>query len=57
MKINKFLSASLINQLIYDEDIDITTYDENGDVDEVGPKVQFKNIFGVGLTYTFGDSK
>lgn len=57
MKINKFLSASLINQLIYDEDIDITTYDENGDVDEIGPKVQFKNIFGVGLTYSFGDTK
>lgn len=57
MKINKYLSASLINQLIYDEDIDITTYDENGDVDEVGPRLQFKNIFGVGLTYKFGDAK
>lgn len=57
MKINKYLSASLINQLIYDEDIDITTFDENGDVDEVGPRIQFKNIFGVGLTYTFGDTK
>ncbi|MFY0654191.1 MAG: DUF3078 domain-containing protein [Cyclobacteriaceae bacterium] len=57
MKINKFLSASLINQLIYDADIDIPTFDENGNVTDLGPKVQFKNIFGVGFTYTFGDKK
>ena len=57
MKINKYLSASLINQLIYDADIDITTYDENGNIDQVGPKVQFKNIFGVGLVYIFRAKK
>lgn len=57
MKINKYLSASLINQLIYDEDIDIPTYDESGNVTDLGPKVQFKNIFGVGFSYKFGDKK
>jgi len=57
MKINKYLSASLINQLIYDDDIDIPTYDEDGNVTKVGPKTQFKNIFGVGFAYQFGDKK
>ncbi len=57
MKINKYLSASLINQLIYDEDIDIPTFDEDGNQIGAGPKVQFKNIFGVGFTYKFGAKK
>ena len=56
MKINKFLSANLITQLLYDDDIDIEI-DKNDDgiVDEIGPRVQFKSVFGVGLSYTFGD--
>ncbi len=56
MKINKFLSANLITQLLYDDDIDIEI-DKNNDgiVDEIGPRVQFKSVFGVGLSYTFGD--
>ena len=39
MKINNFLSTNLITELIYDKD----------QIDEV----QFKEIIGVGLTYTF----
>ena len=57
MKINKYLSASLINQLIYDDDIKIPTYDDQGEIIGEGPKTQFKNIFGVGFAYQFGDKK
>lgn len=57
MKINSFLSTSIINQLIYDKDIDIAEFDENGDEIGSGPKVQFKNILGVGVTVKFGQSK
>ncbi|MFP4024717.1 MAG: DUF3078 domain-containing protein [Thiohalospira sp.] len=49
MKINDFLSANLNTHLIYDDDI--KTYDDDGN--EKGARVQFKEVFGVGLTYKF----
>ncbi len=45
MKINDYLSANLITNLIYDDDI-------KAGVGE-GPKVQFKEMFGVGLSLKF----
>lgn len=57
MKINKSLSASIINQLIYDNDIKIAEYDNTGTITGESAKVQFKNIFGLGLAYTFGDKQ
>lgn len=53
-KINEFLAASLLTQLIYDYDIKFgedTTGD--GEYDTFSDKVQFKELFGLGLTYTF----
>lgn len=53
-KVNEFLSASLLTQLIYDYDIKFgedTTGD--GEFDTFHEKVQFKELFGLGLTYTF----
>jgi hypothetical protein len=54
MKINDYLSANLITNLIYDNDIkfDIDN-DGDGIVDESGPKVQFKELFGIGLNVKF----
>jgi len=54
LKVNDFLSANLITQLIYDDDIDVEI-DENDDgvPEEVGPRVQFKQLFGVGLNVKF----
>ena len=49
MKINDYLSANLNTQLLYDDNI--ATYNELGE--EKGAKVQFKEVFGVGLTYKF----
>jgi len=45
-KVNKFLSANLNFQFIYDDDILIT--DEDGNI---GPRLQMKELFGLGLTY------
>lgn len=49
-KLNKYLSATLTTNLIYDDDI--KTADEHGKL--TGPaKVQFREIFGVGVAYHF----
>ncbi|MDF1576211.1 MAG: DUF3078 domain-containing protein [Bacteroidales bacterium] len=53
-KVNEYLSASLLTQLIYDYDIKFgedTTGD--GNFDTFSEKVQFKELFGLGLSYTF----
>lgn len=54
MKINDFLSANLITNLIYDDDIKIAV-DKNNDgiIESIGPRVQFKEMFGLGLNLKF----
>ncbi|MCD4746137.1 MAG: DUF3078 domain-containing protein [Bacteroidales bacterium] len=49
MKINKFMSANINTQLIYDDDIDIIDKNEK----KLGPRTQFKEVFGIGLSYKF----
>lgn len=51
-KVNKFISATLTTQLIYDDDIILTRTagDKKG---TMGPDVQFKQVLGVGLNYKF----
>jgi hypothetical protein len=54
MKINKFLTTSLMTNLIYDHDINLPTIKKiNGVKTEIGsgPKTQFKEVFGIGLSY------
>jgi hypothetical protein len=54
-KVNNWFSASLLWNLIYDDDIDIR--DSNGNV---GPRTQFKSVLGLGVSYTmknFTDKK
>lgn len=48
MKVNKYISATVSTQLIYDHDIDIL--DSDG---RVGPRTQFKEVIGVGISYKF----
>ncbi|PCJ26189.1 MAG: hypothetical protein COA97_06490 [Flavobacteriales bacterium] len=54
MKVNKYISATISTQLLYDHDVDITI-DTNGDgiIDSIGPRTQIKEILGVGLSYKF----
>src|SRR5688572_16144557 len=54
MKVNKFIFVSIITELIYDDDIKIALdRDEDGLNDGSGPRVQFKETLGVGLSYKF----
>lgn len=60
MKVNKYLTASVTTNLIYDNDIDITRYSKtinpltgNKDVISVGPRTQFKQVLGIGFSYKF----
>lgn len=52
--VNEYLSASLLTQLIYDYDIQFGE-DTTGDGvdDSFEARVQFKELFGLGLTYSF----
>ena len=49
MKINDYLSANLITNMIYDHDILIPLDDEGN----TGRRIQLKQLFGVGLSYKF----
>lgn len=51
-KVNKWFSASLMANLIYDDDIIIT--DNKG---RVGPRTQFKQVIGIGLAYRVANHK
>lgn len=52
MKINKFLSATINTTLKYDDDVK-TIKTENETEIKRGPKVQFKEMLGIGLAYNF----
>ncbi len=54
LKVNKFVTVNVNTHLMYDDDI-ATSVDENNDgvAELVGPRVQFKEIIGVGLAYKF----
>jgi len=54
MKVNGYISASLMTQLIYDQDVDVPVdRNDDGVMDGTGPRVQFKEVFGVGLSAKF----
>jgi len=49
MKVNEFLSANLVSHLIYDDDVKIL----DTDTGKSAPRVQFMEMFGVGLSLKF----
>jgi len=51
-KVNKFLSANINTQLIYDDKIKVPV-NRNGVDRTIGSLVQFKEILGVGFSYNF----
>ncbi|MCB0430932.1 MAG: DUF3078 domain-containing protein [Flavobacteriales bacterium] len=54
MKVNKYISATLTTDLIYDDDINIAVDTNNdGVTDKSGPRTQFKEVLGVGFSYKF----
>jgi hypothetical protein len=55
MKINKFMTASISTNMIYDNDIHVpvTRKIDGIDVEGTGPRLQFKEVFAIGLSYKF----
>ncbi len=53
MKVNDYLSANIRVELIYDDDIDILTGVDDEGVEQFGPRLQVKQLFGLGLSYKF----
>lgn len=54
MKVNDYLSANLITNLIYDDDVKVPIDDnEDGTFESSGPRIQFKEILGIGLNIKF----
>ncbi|WP_333808962.1 DUF3078 domain-containing protein [Flavobacterium sp.] len=52
MTVNQYVKANIGTHIIYDDDIK-TKEEENGVQVIKGPKVQLKQLLGVGLTYSF----
>jgi hypothetical protein len=54
MKVNEYLSANFVTNLIYDDDI-LIPLDRNGDgiIDGKGRRIQLKQMFGAGLSVKF----
>lgn len=55
MKVNKFITASINTQMIYDHDIPIHVKRKvNGvEITETGPRLQFKEVIALGLAFKF----
>ncbi len=58
MKVNSWLTVNWQTQLIYDDDIKIAGgVNASGEPTNFAPRTQFKSVFGVGLSFKFGDQK
>ncbi|MDR9398230.1 DUF3078 domain-containing protein [Salibacter sp.] len=53
LKVNKWLSANITTNLIYDDDIMVETGTNEMGETTTGPRVQFKEVFGAGLSVNF----
>jgi hypothetical protein len=54
MKVNKYITATISTQMIYDDDT-MFKIDDNGDgtPDHEGPRLQWKEMFGLGISVLF----
>lgn len=60
LNVTEIISVNLFTHLIYDKDILIGLDEDNDGVVDEGtekPRVQFKNVFGAGLAYNFGQKR
>ena len=51
LKVNDYLSANIRVELIYDDDILIKTGEDAEGNEFFGPRLQVKQLFGLGLSY------
>ncbi len=53
MHVNRFINVRLMTQMIYDYNTKFPVYDNTGKVIGKKPKLQFEELFTIGLTYKF----
>lgn len=53
IKLTKLFSAGIFTEVIYDQDIAIPIYDESNVQIGSGPRTQVKEVFGLGISYSF----
>ncbi len=54
LTVNDFVKASIGSHLKYDDDIKVQgDIDDDGELEDLGPKIQFKQMLGVGVVYEF----
>ncbi|HEX5001444.1 MAG TPA: DUF3078 domain-containing protein [Bacteroidia bacterium] len=54
MKVNSYINANIGAELIYDDNTTILVDSDNdGVIDAAGPRTQFKELIGVGISYKF----
>jgi hypothetical protein len=53
MKVNKYIAASIATQVMYDDKINTKILNPDGTIAQNGPRVQIKEVLGVGLSYKF----
>lgn len=56
-KISKFFAVTLRTTMIYDDNVILTKVKERTGETYEAPGIQFKELFSIGLTYTFGEKK
>lgn len=52
-KINEYFTATLMLNMVYDDDITFDIEDENNDVIKSVPQLQLKEMFAIGFSYKF----
>ncbi|MCX7861427.1 MAG: DUF3078 domain-containing protein [Bacteroidales bacterium] len=53
IKLSKYLAFSVNTILIYDDDVKVEIKDKQGNITGKGPRMQFKEIIGIGFSYKF----
>lgn len=54
LKVNDYISANIKTHLIYDDDVKIAIDDnDDGQPEKMAARTQFKQVFGIGLSYKF----
>jgi len=53
LKVNKYISATVSTQLVYDDNVMIVDGKNPDGTDKTGPRTQFKEVLGVGFSYNF----
>jgi hypothetical protein len=57
LKVNKYISATITTNIIYDDDVNFTIEEKDADGNVIGshlgPRTQFKEALGIGFSYKF----